>query len=569
MLKIRFCNPSTFGPLVRDYVASLHSLNEVVLHAWAETHIPASRIGDWQDKLRKMGWRAAMSPSLAPSVSSAPKAGTAVMTRMHIASTNASDRAGAAARPDDFAAATLRIAGGEVLIGATYLTHGLGISGPNVGRLASIVAFLAHITFPWCLLGDWNVEPHELRDAGFLHQLGGALIWTPSDTRFTCGLPPVRLLDYAVISPSFQVLARSMTAIHDLPWHAHLGLEITLTREAKVFQCQELALPRPFDQPAAVKTKPDQSSKRSRRKAAFLNRVSKSQERRAAGPSAEEEGDGSALFRSLPEDTRDRIWHTIHSGSDSESPPVPAHVLASQSYAFNPQESSSLGRLWGRWATTMEKFFCLDLRIPSHEWPRFTGRGLGAQTRSTTWGRCKPPRFSRHGLTSGWWGAVSKYLLLYLTCSQRNHGDAQQQAACAALHARARSVPPSLDMDAEHEALWGFRLSDIRSITHPVLWGMYREATDRTHNLRAKAISEARRGIDDWVRQHAEKGNKRLHAWVRGDTPSSVEFQVDGNTTSDPSRIFGFQASVLGRLLGTWGEWNNQPSRPSVPTPRS
>ena len=173
MLKIRFCNPSTFGPLVRDYVASLHSLNEVVLHAWAETHIPASRTGDWKDKLRKMGWRAAMSPSLAPSVSSAPKAGTAVMTRMHIASTNASDRAGAAARPDDFAAATLRIAGGEVLIGATYLTHGLGISGPNVGRLASIVAFLAHITFPWCLLGDWNVEPHELRDAGFLHQLGG------------------------------------------------------------------------------------------------------------------------------------------------------------------------------------------------------------------------------------------------------------------------------------------------------------------------------------------------------------------------------------------------------------
>ena len=108
-------------------------------------------------------------------------------------------------------------------------------------------------------------------------------------------------------------------------------------------------------------------------------------------------------------------------------------------------------------------------------------------------------------------------------------------------------------MDAEHEALWGFRLSDIRSITHPVLWGMYREATDRTHNLRAKAISEARRGIDDWVRQHAEKGNKRLHAWVRGDTPSSVEFQVDGNTTSDPLTHSGFQASILGRLLGHLG----------------
>ena len=47
LLKIRFCNPSTFGPPVRDYVASLHNLKEVVLHAWAETHIPATRIGDW------------------------------------------------------------------------------------------------------------------------------------------------------------------------------------------------------------------------------------------------------------------------------------------------------------------------------------------------------------------------------------------------------------------------------------------------------------------------------------------------------------------------------------------
>ena len=174
----------------------------------------------------------------------------------------------------------------------------------------------------------------------------------------------------------------------------------------------------------------------------------------------------------------------------------------------------------------------------STAWTCVFRRTSGRASRAAGWGRRRAaPRFSRHGLASGWWGAVSKYLLLHLTCFQRNHGDAQQQAACAALHARAQTVPPSFDMDSEHEALWRYRRSDIRSITHPVLWGMYREATDRTHNLRAKAISETRTGIDDWVRQHAEKGNKRLHAWVRGDTPSSVEFQVDGSTTSDTALI--------------------------------
>ena len=100
----------------------------------------------------------------------------------------------------------------------------------------------------------------------------------------------------------------------------------------------------------------------------------------------------------------------------------------------------------------IEKFYCLDLRIPPHHWPGFVGRGQGERSRCATWGRCKPPRFSRHGLASGWWGAESKYLRLYLTCSQRNHGDAQQQAAFAALRARAQTVPPSHDMDPEHEA---------------------------------------------------------------------------------------------------------------------
>ena len=167
----------------------------------------------------------------------------------------------------------------------------------------------------------------------------------------------------------------------------------------------------------------------------------------------------------------------------------------------------------------MEKFYCLDLPTPPHQWPGYMGRGQGAQSRRATWGRCKPPRFSRNGLASGWWGTVSKYLLLYLTCSQRNHGDAQQQAAFPALRARAQTVPPSHGMDPEHEVLWGHRLSDIHTISTPLLRCMYREATDRTQHLRAKAISEARMGIDDWVRQHAEKGNKRLHAWVRGVRP--------------------------------------------------
>ena len=69
--------------------------------------------------------------------------------------------------------ATVRIAGIEVLIGTADLTHGLSTSGPNLGFLADIVAFMSRITFLRCLLGDRNVEPHELRDAGSWRSSGG------------------------------------------------------------------------------------------------------------------------------------------------------------------------------------------------------------------------------------------------------------------------------------------------------------------------------------------------------------------------------------------------------------
>ena len=161
--------------------------------------------------------------SLARLVTSAPKASTSVMTHMHMASSNPSDCASPSGRPTDFTAATLRIA--RHLLGQ-HFSHMVWV--PRV--LPTSDAWLQ--LWPSCpvspFLGVCWVESHELRDAGFLEHLGGALIWTPSDTRSTCTTPPFRLLDYAVISPSFQVLAGSMTAVHDLPQHAHLRLEITL-----------------------------------------------------------------------------------------------------------------------------------------------------------------------------------------------------------------------------------------------------------------------------------------------------------------------------------------------------
>ena len=98
-----FVTPLVRAP-VRDFVASLHRIKDVALHAWAK---PTSRpLAQANGKIHCARWAggAAFSPSLAPSVTTAPKPAQKVMTRMHIASSDASDRAGPHAQPTDFTA---------------------------------------------------------------------------------------------------------------------------------------------------------------------------------------------------------------------------------------------------------------------------------------------------------------------------------------------------------------------------------------------------------------------------------------------------------------------------------
>ena len=78
-------------------------------------------------------------------------------------------------------------------------------------------------------------------------------------------------------------------------------------------------------------------------------------------------------------------------------------------------------------------------------------------------------------------------------------------------------------MKPDHEAL---RLSDIFAVSSPVRrGGMFRGATDRTQHLRSKVISEAPRGIDDWVRQHAEATS----AFTRGYGETRLPWSIFGS----------------------------------------
>ena len=103
---------------------------------------------------------------------------------------------------------------------------------------------------------------------------------------------------------------------------------------------------------------------------------------------------------------------------------------------------------------------------------------------------------------------VSKYLLLYLTCSHRNLGIQQRQAALFAQWTRSLTFSTTMNMNPGYKALYVRRHSDLNTVTTPVLTEMFREATDFIKHLRATALPEARKVIDDCDQEHAAKSNK-------------------------------------------------------------
>ena len=176
-----------------------------------------------------------------------------------------------------------------------------------------------------------------------------------------------------------------------------------------------------------------------------------------------------------------------------------------------------------------------------HRWPGVCGAQSGSPDAQYLVGPLQAAPASRHGLFCGLW-AVSKCFLFHLTCAQRTHGSQQQQAALAALRAQAQTFPNTDTMKPEHEAPWFRRVSDLRSV------GMFREAADRTHLLRSRAVSEARKGNDDWVREHAAKGSKRLHA-----------------STTDPAQILAFKRQFWSEFWGAETRCHKQLTSVSSP----
>ena len=75
--------------------------------------------------------------------------------------------------------------GYSVSIATIYLDNGIGLTGPNIGKIVSLVKALKVLGKPYIIIGDFNIQPTEAIQAG-LEYYTDARIVVPANTS---GLP--------------------------------------------------------------------------------------------------------------------------------------------------------------------------------------------------------------------------------------------------------------------------------------------------------------------------------------------------------------------------------------------
>ena len=196
-------------------------------------------------------------------------------------------------------------------------------------KLKLLGAFVAALNHPWIIMADWNLEPAELQETGWVRQVGGALLvpragWTCSSSG--------RLIDFAVCSASCTSWVREIGAHMDGPWTAHKGVFVRLAQGSNDPGHLTLAMPRPFMHPPKAAKGAGPESKRSRAKARSA----------ATGEETAPAGEMALLLLPAPGRARTGLLPAACSAARRFRPPVTASAVLCAVVALGSPELAPL-----------------------------------------------------------------------------------------------------------------------------------------------------------------------------------------------------------------------------------
>ena len=251
--RVLFANVSSWTPaqdMQRDRTqVRAHAVEQFFLASQAhlafaaETHMPHQQCEAVAQRLSARGWwtsAAAAQPSLRSPTGT--HGGVLSLCRKHVCSAPlASDTLASNSPLVDLVGRVLYFKFAELLMLAAYFVDGIGLTGENMCRLQQVDRVTACGKTPFILSADFNMEPSELAQSGWLERVKAQIV-VPANSTHTCvpshGRP--RVIDYLVVSSALIPFVSKLTVRTDVPWRPHYALSFAIRQspwQVNVLQC--------------------------------------------------------------------------------------------------------------------------------------------------------------------------------------------------------------------------------------------------------------------------------------------------------------------------------------------
>ena len=137
--------------------------------------------------------------------------------------------------------ANIDLRGGlRIALLAVYLQDGVGIMG-NRDLLSEIGRSIGD-TRLWIAAGDWNCEPQDLLESGWLDMVKGTIVEQEHDCTYTNG--SARELDFFVVSEELAPALRGTGFDLAAGWRPHAAVCAQLMKRPRALVARQLLAPR-------------------------------------------------------------------------------------------------------------------------------------------------------------------------------------------------------------------------------------------------------------------------------------------------------------------------------------
>ena len=215
VIQLRCSNVTQVRPAIINW---LKTCPEDII-ALQETHLAGVALRDFVRKLAVAGFRVFEGEAL-PTVGRHSRGGIALLCRKHLATRDVNTFL---LEGCGFVAAELRTGSANLLLVSLYLQSATPASHyPNANILAELFSLVKNWQGPWLIMGDYNLSPLEVSEAGIPAQTGGVVI-PPNEPSMDTG----NILDMIVISRDLAGVTK-IQVDPTAPHRPHLSLVISL-----------------------------------------------------------------------------------------------------------------------------------------------------------------------------------------------------------------------------------------------------------------------------------------------------------------------------------------------------